>query len=236
MLLLIRTFSFILLSAHLIVIHAAGFNCRKARHPAEQSVCHDPVLSKLDDQLNKSFNAAAKQSNNPKALRKQEDIWIFTQRNKCSDKVCLKKVYQLRIIELNQLAEQSEIITPTLTPVLEKTKTPVIKPDISMNGEYQRENEKPPLKNQSATLTILSLDNKTAKLIGDIFWLMNTQKIHAGHTENTFNLQNTPIHYRDNENCQFILAFNNNTLTISNDNGQCGGTDAKFNGDYKKVK
>jgi len=86
----------------------ASFDCQKARSAVEKMVCADPELSKLDAQLEQTYqgalNTVASQvkankttADAPSKLVKEQKNWITYQRNICTDAACLREVYQARI-------------------------------------------------------------------------------------------------------------------------------------------
>ena len=94
-----RVFSLLILAAFVSTAHAVSFDCQKAKTFTEKAICQNPELSALDDELDGLYQAAAANSKNPKALRKQEDKWL-KERDACQTEGCVKKAYQKRIIDL----------------------------------------------------------------------------------------------------------------------------------------
>jgi len=103
------TFLFLLAPAYL---HAASFDCTKARTPVEKAICSSPELSAADDKLDQAYRAAL--SNVPEAaalVREAQRVWLQSLRGKCSpvDKKypfaeCLASEWESRIYFLNGIA------------------------------------------------------------------------------------------------------------------------------------
>lgn len=83
--------------------HAAGFNCKKASHPIEKTICTNPQLSRLDDELNLVFNALMEILQDTQPLKNQQRNWLINIRNKCNDPNCIRRVYQQRIQDLQEI-------------------------------------------------------------------------------------------------------------------------------------
>ncbi|WP_144156440.1 lysozyme inhibitor LprI family protein [Paraburkholderia sp. BCC1885] len=83
--------------------HATSFDCSKGRSRPEQLICHQPDLSRLDDQLGKLYWQARRSVADPKAFRTDSDSkWAWREAN-CTDEACLKTWYSGRIAELQRL-------------------------------------------------------------------------------------------------------------------------------------
>lgn len=78
---------------------AASFDCSRASTPAEYSVCADPRLSALDDQLAQLYAAARLASKNSAPLLAAQRAWLV-RRNTCRSVGCLIEAYEARIAEL----------------------------------------------------------------------------------------------------------------------------------------
>ena len=87
--------------------HAAkpSFKCTQGMHEAEEIICHDNELAKLDVSLSQFYGRVLK--NTPKAqqrtLKAEQSGWVKG-RNECwkaaDKKACIKAEYQARISEL----------------------------------------------------------------------------------------------------------------------------------------
>ena len=76
---------------------AASFDCKKAATPTEKAICADPILSRLDEQLDDAYRVAQKRASSRTALRDAQRQWLATRRDVCRDAACLRAAYQARI-------------------------------------------------------------------------------------------------------------------------------------------
>ncbi|MFA8325796.1 lysozyme inhibitor LprI family protein [Burkholderia ubonensis] len=91
-------------------VHAASFNCHLAKHPAEQTICAIPELSKLDDQLAIAWSLAPQRVDRSHGdsglneLKSYQRGWRI-QRDACGKDVdCLRTSYLRRLQQLAQPA------------------------------------------------------------------------------------------------------------------------------------
>ena len=100
----------ILLVATLLFSHTAqaakpSFKCTKGMHEAEELICQDADLARLDNNLTRLYNTLLK--NTPKreqaALKAEQRGWVKG-RNECwkaaNKKACIRDEYNARINEL----------------------------------------------------------------------------------------------------------------------------------------
>jgi uncharacterized protein len=80
---------------------AVSFDCQKAKTFIEKSICQNPDLSDLDDELGSQFQLALTDNKNPALFKKQQLAWL-KQRNTCQTVDCVKKSYQQRIAILTR--------------------------------------------------------------------------------------------------------------------------------------
>jgi uncharacterized protein len=78
---------------------AAGFDCTKAATAQEKTICQDPTLNALDEQLAAAYRDATRRCP-ASALKQQQQQWLKRIRKACSDAPCLNTVYQKRLAEL----------------------------------------------------------------------------------------------------------------------------------------
>src|SRR6476469_1792844 len=76
---------------------AASFDCSKAATRTEKQICADPVLSRLDEQLDDAYRTAQHRAESRPALRDAQRKWLSTRRDTCEDSACLRKAYLDRI-------------------------------------------------------------------------------------------------------------------------------------------
>jgi uncharacterized protein YraI len=79
---------------------AASFNCSKAGSGYEKTICKNPNLSALDDNMAKLYSEAIKSSGIPDQIKKSQLNWIKGASNCATDTVCIERAYQSRIGEL----------------------------------------------------------------------------------------------------------------------------------------
>lgn len=95
--------------------HAASFDCAKSASNTELLICGNTELSKLDDDLDKSYQQALASSKDKPSLTNEQRKWLRDVRNACLNVACLKSVYKLRISELRtgSPAQESELSRST---------------------------------------------------------------------------------------------------------------------------
>ncbi len=84
---------------------AASFNCAKAGSLSEMSICNDPELSRLDDELAKIYQQAKAHAADKDIFRQQtQAAWKWREKN-CQSRECLISWYAQRKITLEKIAE-----------------------------------------------------------------------------------------------------------------------------------
>jgi len=78
------------------VVQAASFDCGKATTTAEKLICADAKLSKLDDELARSYKAALQDNQQVNTIRQAQKQWL-KERNVCVDAACVKQAYEARL-------------------------------------------------------------------------------------------------------------------------------------------
>jgi uncharacterized protein len=88
-------------------VQAASFDCPKAAEKNEKFICNDPLLSKLDDALNKTYQQVMKRFDNKQqqSLVAEQKNWLKHTRNVCDDEPCLEQAYLLRSDKLSSIFE-----------------------------------------------------------------------------------------------------------------------------------
>jgi len=81
-------------------VNAASFDCAKAGTATEKTICADPVLSRLDEQLDDAYRVAQKRVESRRALRDAQRVWLSRRRDACRDTACLRAAYEARIAAL----------------------------------------------------------------------------------------------------------------------------------------
>lgn len=93
---------FVFLSFGPAFVHAASFDCAKAKTHVEILVCGDKALSELDEQLDKAYRERLSTAENPDALRTEQRAWLRGVRDRCNNVVSLQEVYTKRLEDLNK--------------------------------------------------------------------------------------------------------------------------------------
>ena len=87
----------------------ASFDCSTARPGAEAMVCGDPGLAAADRELSRAYRRALASGAPPGAIRADQRDWLAIREDAARhSRRALAEVYQQRIDELNQIAEQPD--------------------------------------------------------------------------------------------------------------------------------
>ena len=85
----------------------ASFDCAKASTASEKLVCSDQGLSGLDERLAEAYRQALKKAPHREVLKKEQQQWIGTVRDACTDAACMSAAYEARIAALEGPANSS---------------------------------------------------------------------------------------------------------------------------------
>lgn len=108
----------VIMAAFSIEIHAASFDCAKARSRGEILICSDPELSSLDDELAKTYAKAKSLAPSPADFKAQSEREWKRRETTCFDKQCLLAWYaQRREQLLSVINAQTSKPPPPTTPV-----------------------------------------------------------------------------------------------------------------------
>jgi len=107
--------SMILLGSPLVA-HATSFDCNLGHSAAEKLICHNPDLSKLDDELGKLYWKARRAVADKHSFRTDSDAKWTWRETHCTDETCLTTWYSGRIGELQQMVDDLQSIS-TPSPV-----------------------------------------------------------------------------------------------------------------------
>jgi uncharacterized protein YecT (DUF1311 family) len=94
-----------------ITVHAASFDCAKAKAPQEILICFDYRLSDLDSQLAWTYTEALKQAGNPEAIKQAQKDWL-ARREQCKDVQCIMHAYIDRIAALSPGTNLKDLYFP----------------------------------------------------------------------------------------------------------------------------
>ncbi len=199
-------------------VQSAGFNCAKASTPVEKMICTDAQLSKLDELLKVAYKKALANSSDPTVLKEVQLEWLQDARNPCTEIECLKQVYTARLAELEPMTHAA----PKLNAIV---------------GDYQRYYHGK--LDDTASISVQDLKNGQLHITGNAVWIGNveTGNVNTGELDGTFPIESNTLHYTSGEDdyaCKLTLIFVKNQLTVRDDNGNCGGHNVTFNGQYRK--
>jgi uncharacterized protein len=199
-----------------IEIFAASFDCSKASNATEKTICDDTILSKLDDDLAIAYNDALKESNRDKTKKSQRK-WLKETWAQClDDKVCIKKVYENRLHQLNVIAKQSKEEKDNIT------------------GAYQYplskgyDNRYP-----AGELEVLKVSQDKIKFW--IYCVLGLPSLNQGDVEGVAELKNDRAFYKDGE-CEIAFIFRKNVVEVHvSKPWTCGNTghNVNYEGIYK---
>ncbi|EIC23551.1 lysozyme inhibitor LprI family protein [Thiorhodovibrio frisius] len=201
-------------------VSAAGFDCAKAQSWVEKTICADPALSRLDDALTRSYRAALRKTSKAAALRASQRDWLSNQRDTCSTSDCLISLYRTRLEQLEQVTTDDQV-------------------DAGISGQYSRRVDGQPDQN-SADIRIRSLGDGTVQVDGNAVLALQTGaglNARTGSFEGTATLDGKLIDFAEGGayGCRLMIRLAQNAISVSDDNGQCGGLNVTFNGHYRKV-
>ena len=110
--------------------YSASFDCSKASSPFEKTICSNPNLSSLDEQLANVYKTAREGTTNPDQLKAEQIAWIKATRNCGTDAGCIQQAYKTRIAALSPQAKVAQTTLPPAPaavqpPVAQKTNAPI---------------------------------------------------------------------------------------------------------------
>lgn len=82
---------------------AQSFDCAKASTKVERLICDHPRLGELDSELADAYRIALRDSpwaSANRRIRAEQKNWI-TRRNRCDNRRCVRKMYQMRLGQLH---------------------------------------------------------------------------------------------------------------------------------------
>lgn len=198
-------------------VSAAGFNCSKATTSVEKTLCADPRLSKLDDELTANYHAAMGKTIDASALRASQRSWLKQRRDACTTRDCLIGVYRDRLQQLERIVAGRASAA-------------------DLDGTYIRWLQGEPDAN-SAQIKLRPLGGGEVFATGDATWTDNTSGMaRTGSFEGTVAVDGEPILYSDGnaDGCRMTIRVDNDFLSVDDDNGRCGGLNVTFDGKYRK--
>ena len=100
----------LLLTAHGDQLNAQSFNCRYARHSDERTICRDPLLGRLDEELASVYRRLVLRlpKEEGEQLYKEEDAFVRLRTRCGADRACIEESYRRRIQELGTVLQKRE--------------------------------------------------------------------------------------------------------------------------------
>ena len=112
---------------------AAGFACGSAANEVEKTVCADPVLSRLDDELTRAYKRARSNAGVDAWIVRAQRQWLVV-RDTCGDLLCLRSAYEQRVAQLTAAAELSDTM-----PDIARSRGLIFSCTYWRNGKEERE-------------------------------------------------------------------------------------------------
>jgi uncharacterized protein len=91
-------------------LKAQSFSCHQAHHPDERTICHDPLLGRLDEELASMYRRLLLRlpKEEGEQLYKEEDAFVIL-RSRCgAQRACIEESYHRRIRELEEALGKHE--------------------------------------------------------------------------------------------------------------------------------
>ncbi|QNB08629.1 DUF1311 domain-containing protein [Herbaspirillum frisingense] len=86
----------------LLAVEASAIECARVGNFAEETICGDPTLLRLDNALNNNYRWTLNSDigdGAKKALKRSQKTWLL-RRNQCPDRECMMSLYKQRIEEI----------------------------------------------------------------------------------------------------------------------------------------
>lgn len=98
------------------IAFGASFDCTKASSSVEKTICANPSLSTLDDQMSQAYKDARARSNDQDQLKQSQLEWIKSVRKCDTNSICIQNSYTARISLLRGGAEAgAKVVNPDET-------------------------------------------------------------------------------------------------------------------------
>lgn len=101
-------------------VSAASFDCSKATHQVEKTICANDELSRIDEELARLHESVLSIAQDKAAVKTSQRQWLKVTRNTCADSVCILSAYQQRIDQLKKL-ESAENDSKVCTGDIKRT-------------------------------------------------------------------------------------------------------------------
>lgn len=200
------------MSGYALHAHSAGFDCAKASSAVEKMICADAQLSELDESLKSAYQQALSNTSSASDLKKSQQTWLKSVRNRCVETICLTQAYHARLTELNT---------------------------VEIAGAYQRYHQGKPSINAPATIAVQNVSNGQFNITGDAQWIANPDSVNNGTLSGAYPLKNNKI-IMGKDTCEISITFTKDGLTVDGDTPNqpmCNdhGAGVSFDGDYRKI-
>ena len=117
-------------------IHAASFDCKKAKTEIEKMICSDKEVSTLDQEMDRMYKKALALVSYKAQMKKQQQEWIRTLRNACEDEACLLREYRDRIAALNSTLAAAALKRKPEDPKLERERIIAVSKKLKWKKPY----------------------------------------------------------------------------------------------------
>jgi hypothetical protein len=108
-----------------------------------------------------------------------------------------------------------------------------------LSGEYRRVDQRGGFDRNSSYLNVWLLKDGQLRVAGYSSWVGNvrTGNVNVGQVDGIFKLQGSKLFFKsgDGVDCRFKITFGVDSLTVTEDNSQCGGINVTFDGKYRRV-
>ena len=100
------------------IAYSASFDCSKAGTPFERTICSNPNLSSMDENLAQLYFSAKATTSNPDQFKSDQIAWIKSTRACETDVRCIENAYRVRMA---QLTPQQPTPAPVQAPITQQT-------------------------------------------------------------------------------------------------------------------
>lgn len=109
-----------------------------------------------------------------------------------------------------------------------------------ISGEYARVDAKGRIEKVSgASINVKLLADGAVEIQGEAVLVVNakTDNVRTGNVDGTYKLSGNKLVVKGEGeyDCALTITFGKGALTVTDDNGNCGGLAVSFNGDYKRI-
>ena len=215
------------------LLHAASFDCGKARTRTEKFICSDAALSTADERMASAYTKAVRLASSinleeAKELKRDQRVWLRGVQG-CENVGCLSIEYADRTTFLNYYNTHADGHPATVTGSYRMRRVD------SCVGCFTGKDVTPII--QSGNLEISKLPNGSVRFSLNV---VNESNFHTGEIEGEVHLKNGVAVFRQTDpqywmNCTLTITFKSTKAAVSQD-GACGfGTGVVADGTYMKT-